>query len=89
MYWTLSATGTKRGVLKFLNEHQGPNDSQQYTGAKALLIAEVEALPEGAGVNIEATGNVLDNGGRPFTIRVVPTVILCDPLLTRKVQSIK
>lgn len=78
MYWTISATGTKQGVLKHLREHQGP-DSEQYQDAKLLLIAEVEALPEGAGVAIEATGNVLDNGWRPLTIRVVPTVILTDP----------
>jgi hypothetical protein len=89
MYWTLSATGTKRGVLKFLQEHQGPNGGQQYAQAKAFLIAEVEALPEGAGVAIEATGNVLDNGARPLTIRVVPTVILGDPLLPLKAMSIK
>ena len=73
MSFSFSITGTKKGVLRELENQQGYGDTSQFDAAKAFVKSEVEALPDDFKglIAVSASGHH-DANSRNVKIEVVP-----------------
>lgn len=58
MSWSIYVTGSKEGVRKAVAEAKAyGTDQTQIDGAKAVILAAVDASPDGLGIKVEAGGH--------------------------------
>ena len=70
MSWSISATGHKNAVARIVKEAKAypdgsPDSQSQIEAAKALILAEIEAIPDDRGVRVEASGHHDSNPNYP------------------------
>lgn len=75
--WSANAVGTKAGVKAHIQALEYPN-APQFKGVKRLLLSEIESMPDGIGVSLEANG-VDESTYRSLHIHMFPQPIALDP----------
>ncbi len=67
MSWSIYTKGTKKSVLKAVQDHNTIYDTNQYNPAKSLLLEEIKLIDDRPGVivDLQASGsvNVTPGGG--------------------------
>lgn len=57
MSFSFSFTGKRDAVVKAVQETKGYGDESQLNRAKKAVLAELDALPENVGVQVQANGS--------------------------------
>lgn len=82
MAFQISAQGSRKGVIAHIQAAKATpenSDQSQIEAVKALLEAEINALPaEFNGVQVSASGDA-HKGGRSLQVTVIPQKIHLDP----------
>lgn len=70
MSWGYNFIGWKKAVAKAVREAKAYGDASQFDSARTLVLAEIDAYPEEAGIFVEASGHHDSSGNRNLAIKI-------------------
>lgn len=74
MSWSISAVGTKKGVIKHVEQASFHGHDTE----KELILTTIGHVPDGSGVSVQGNGHRDSRGYCSVTLQISPCVLVID-----------